>query len=56
MGQLLNKTCRDGALPHTHRYKLFFTNFSQDLNQKKYQADSCIRDLKSKLATLDEVL
>ncbi|XP_027046771.1 spindle assembly abnormal protein 6 homolog [Pocillopora damicornis] len=29
-------------------------NSNKDLNQKKYQADSCIRDLKSKLATLDE--
>lgn len=29
-------------------------NSNRDLNQKKYQADSCIRDLKSKLATLDE--
>lgn len=27
---------------------------NRDLNQKKYQADSCIRDLKSKLATQDE--
>jgi len=29
-------------------------NSNRDLNQKKYQADSCIRDLKSKLAALDE--
>ena len=29
--------------------------FLQDLTQKKYQADSCIRDLKSKLTVLEEV-
>lgn len=35
--------------------KLFSCLIQQELTQKKYQADSCIRDLRSKLTALDEV-
>ena len=39
----------------TVHFYVIHLNFQQDLMQKKYQADSCIRDLRSKLTAVDEV-